>query len=406
MAQIIDLNSINRVADILRDHILDYQQQYHLHPDQYKIVFDILNCRTRYLGGHMERCDECGAERHIYHSCRNRHCPTCQHLPREQWLEARKSEILPVPYFHNVFTLPHDLNPIILSNKKVMLNILFQSVSETLTMFAENQMKGRLGFLAILHTWDQLLKPHFHLHCLIPGGVLTTDGTAWVPCKHDYLFNEEALGLVFRGKFIYHMSRAYRKGHIKFPGTSSGPTQFRQLKKRLYVNKWVVSIRESIQHPEHVIDYLGRYTHRVAISNSRIQSVKDGKVTFTYKHRETNEKRKTTIGAVEFIKRFLRHALPKRFVRIRHYGFLSNRNKERNLSMVRQLIGVSSKKKPRTDKAVNDMVKSLTGIDITICPCCKKGTMRTVREFVKYNGANAADIIRPPNLSRSVSALG
>ncbi len=406
MAQILKFKPNNRLADILRDHIEDYQQCYNLHPEQYKVVFDILNCRTPYLGGHIEKCDQCGTVRHIYHSCRNRHCPACQHLPREQWLEARKSELLPVPYFHNVFTLPHDLNPIILTNKKVMLNILFQSVSETLQAFGKNEMGGRLGFMAILHTWDQLLKPHFHLHCLIPGGVITKDGTSWIPCGHDYLFNIEALGLVFRGKFIFHMSRAYNNGLLKFPGASFGPETFKKLKKRLYTNKWVVSSRESIQHPEQVIEYLGRYTHRVAISNSRIQSLKNGKVTFCYKHRETNQKKETTIDAVEFIKRFLRHALPKRFVRIRHYGFLSNRNKAHNLSVVRQLIGVSDRKKPRKDKTVKEMMKTLTGIDITVCPCCQKGRMQLVRELVKYKGANAADIIRPPNLPKSGAAIG
>lgn len=286
-----------------------------------------------------------------------------------------------------------------------MLNILFKAVKETLMTFGENEMGGRLGFMAILHTWDQLLKSHFHLHCLIPGGVLTKDGTSWIPCKNDYLFNVEALGLVFRGKFIFHMSRAYNDGQLTFPKASFGKEAFRKLKKRLYANKWVVDIRESTQYPEQVIEYLGRYTHRVAISNSRIRSVKNGHVTFGYKNRETNEKKETTIDAVEFIKRFLRHALPKRFVRIRHYGFLSNRYKTRNLSRVRQLIGISVSKKPRKDKSVKEMMKTLTGVDITLCPCCQKGRMHLVMELERYKAANAANIIRPPNLSKSRAAI-
>jgi len=406
MGKPLKLKSNNRIADILRSHITDYQQQYHLHPEQYKVVFDILNCRTRYLGGHIERCDKCGTERHIYHSCRNRHCPTCQQLPREQWLQARKSEVLPVPYFHIVFTLPHDLNSITLLNKKVMLNILFQSMAETLMTFAKNEMGGRLGFLAILHTWDQLLKSHFHLHCLVPGGAVAPNGTKWMPCRQNYLFNMEALGLVFRGKFIYHMSRAFQKGLLKFPGGPITPYAFKNLKKHLYVHKWVVDVRESFQNPEHVIEYLGRYTHRVAISNSRIRSFKDGQVTFTYKNRKTNQKEPKCIGAVEFIKRFLRHALPKRFVRIRHYGFLSNRNKERNLATVRRLMGVSAKKKPKTDSSVQEAMKNLIGIDITVCPCCRKGKMCFVRELTKYIGANAASIIRPPRTSQATFAAG
>jgi hypothetical protein len=396
----------NRLADILRGHIADYQEQHHLHPDQYKVVFDILSCRTRYLGGHVEKCDACGTARHMYHSCRNRHCPTCQQLPREQWLAARKSELLPVPYFHNVFTLPHDLNPIILANKKVMLNILFRSVAETLTAFADNELGGRIGFLAILHTWDQLLKPHFHLHCLVPGGVVAKDRTRWIPCRQNYLFNEEALGLVFRGKFIYYMSRAYQEGRLTIPGGPTGPHAFKKLKKRLYVHKWVVSVREPIAKPEHVIEYLGRYTHRVAIANSRIRSVKDGQVTFRYKHRATNQTRQTCIDAVEFIRRFLRHALPKRFVRIRHYGFLSNRNKEQNLAVVRQLMGVAATTKPKAAASVKEAMKKLTGIDITVCPCCRKGTMRFVRELTKYKSVSAAHIIRPPTVRQPVAAVG
>jgi len=405
MERIRKLKANNRIADILRGHISDYQQLHHLHPDQYKVVFDILNCRTRYLGGHVEKCNACGTERHIYHSCRNRHCPTCQQLPREQWLAARKSELLPVLYFHNVFTLPHKLNPIILLNKKVMLNILFQSVAETLAKFAENEMGGKLGFLSLLHTWDQLLMPHFHLHCLVPGGTVAENGTKWIPCKRNYLFNMEALGLVFRGKFIYHMSRAFQKGLLKFPGGPLTPYEFRDLKKHLYVHKWVVYVRETFQNPEHVIEYLGRYTHRVAISNSRIRSFKNGEVTFTYKDRKANVTREKTIPAVEFIRRFLRHALPKRFVRIRHYGFLSNRNKERNLAAVRQLLGVPASKKPETDNNVQEAMKKL-GIDITACPCCRKGKMCFVRELIKYIGANAASIIRPPRTSHATVAVG
>ena len=203
----IEASSIE-VADILREHIDKYQQTYPLSPEQYKIVYDLLNCRTEYLGGHIQRCNHCGSERIMYNSCRNRHCPKCQNMPREQWLEARKAELLPIIYFHNVFTLPHDLNPIILYNKKVMFNILFKSVSETSHAFGqnpENGLGGKLGFIAILHTWDQKLNDHYHLHCLIPGGAVSEDWKRWIPCQNEYLFNEEALGLVFRGKFIDYL---------------------------------------------------------------------------------------------------------------------------------------------------------------------------------------------------------
>lgn len=390
------------IADIIREHIDTYQQTYPLFPEQYKIVYDLLNCRTEYLGGHIEQCGHCGSERIMYNSCRNRHCPKCQNMPREQWLEARKAEILPTIYFHNVFTLPHEMNPIILCNKKIMLNILFKSASETLLTFGQNPkngLGGKMGFIAILHTWDQKLLDHFHLHCLIPGGAVAEDGTRWISCKNEYLFNEEALGLVFRGKFVDYMTRAYHSGKLRFPGRSEPcKTQqgFQQLKDDLYSNKWVVSVRESIKRPEYVLEYLGRYTHRVAISNHRIVSLKDAMVTFKYKNRKTNQMEKMTIKAVEFIRRFLLHALPKNFVRIRHYGFLANRNRIKNLEKIRRLNAMPESHQA-VAKSVEEMMLKLTGIDITICPCCKKGKMRIVAEIPMYTGICANEIIRPPN---------
>jgi len=389
------------VADILREHIVDYQRTYSLCPEHYKIVYDLLNCRTAYLGGHIEHCDHCGAERIMYNSCRNRHCPKCQNMPRERWLEARRAELLPVIYFHTVFTLPHELNPLILSNKAVMLDMLFKSVSETLLAFAgnpHNGFGGKLGFIAILHTWDQLLNAHFHLHCLTPGGAVSDDWTRWIACKNEYLFNHEAVSLVFRGKFIDHMKRAYKKGILQFPGSCASyetPQGFTQLIESLYSNTWVVHVKEPITRSEYVLEYLGRYTHRVAISNHRLVSLKDGQVTFTYKNRKTQEVQQSTIGVVEFIRRFLLHALPNGFVKIRHYGFLANRNRRKNVAKIRRLhalpeIGDSD------EKSVEEMMLSLTGTDINLCPCCGKGTMQVIAEIPKCTGICAKDIIRPP----------
>ena len=390
------------VAQILREHIVDYQQTYSLCPEHYKIVYDVLNCRTQYLGGHIERCDHCGTERIMYNSCRNRHCPKCQNVPRERWLEARRAELLPVIYFHNVFTLPHELNPLILSNKALMLDILFKSVSETLLVFArnpQNGLGGKLGFIAILHTWDQLLNAHFHLHCLIPGGAVSDNWTRWMACKNDYLFSHEALSLVFRGKFIDHMNRAYKKGKLRFPGrcasyeTAQG---FKDLIDSLYSKKWVVHLKEPIKRPEYVLEYLGRYTHRVAISNHRLVSLEDGRVTFTYKNRKTEQIQQITVNAVEFIRRFLLHALPNGFVKIRHYGFLANRNRANNLAKLRQLHALPQSGKV-VEKSVQEMMLSLTGADISLCPCCGKGKMHVIGEIPKYTGTCAKDIIQPPN---------
>jgi hypothetical protein len=388
------------LPDILRDHIVDYQKTHPLCPEHYKIVYDLLNCRTAYLGGHIQHCDHCGTQRIMYNSCRNRHCPKCQNMPRERWLEARRAELLPVIYFHNVFTLPHELNPLILSNKAVMLDILFKSVSETLLVFAtnpENGLGGKLGFIAILHTWDQLLNAHFHLHCLIPGGAVSEDWTRWIPCKNDYLFNHEALSLLFRGKFIHHMKKAYKKGKLHFPGKCASyetPQGFKQLIHSLYSNKWVVHVKEPIKHPEYVLEYLGRYTHRVAISNHRLVSSQDGHVTFTYKNRKTQQIQHTTIEAVEFIRRFLLHSLPNGFVKIRHYGFLANRNRTKNLAKIRQLHPLPQIAKT-AQKSVEEIMLSLTGNDINLCPCCGKGKMKIIGEIPKYTGICAKDIIRP-----------
>jgi len=379
MAQIIkpEKNRLG-VAHILEKHIEDYQEQYPLWPEHRKIVFDLLNCRTAYLGGHIDRCDSCGTLRIRYHSCRNRHCPRCQHMPRERWLAKRKDEILATSYFHVVFTLPHELNAIILNNKKVMLNILFKAASQTLLTFGENEMDGQLGFIATLHTWDQQLKAHFHLHCLVAGGVVSKDGLSWKPCKGDYLFNKEALGLVFRGKFMDLMGKTCQKGDLKLAGKD-----YKKLKSQLYQKKWIIDVRDPVTKPEYVLEYLARYTHRVAIANSRITKLEDGMVTFNVKNRKKNRNEQLTVTAVEFIRRFLLHSLPKRFVRIRHYGFLANRNRTANLNNIRRLMALNIPAE-KVLASVEDMMLKLTGIDITTCPCCKKGKMQLVQEIPKY----------------------
>ncbi len=367
-----------QIADILKNHIADYQKAYPLWPEHKKIVSDLLNCRTAKLGGKIERCDHCGVLRVVYHSCRNRHCPRCQHMPRERWLEKRKQEILPVSYFHVVFTLPHELNAVILNNKKVMFNILFAASSKTLLKFGENQLNGTPGFLAILHTWDQKLHAHFHLHCIIAGGVVSKDGSRWIDCKNDYLFNQDALSLVFRAKFIQRMSDAIQNENLKF-----APNTYKKLKNTLFDKKWVVSVRDPVKRPDFVLEYLARYTHRVAIANSRIKALKDGRVTFAVKNRKKDRTETITVSAVEFIRRFLLHNLPKGFVKIRHYGFLANRNRAKNLKTIRMLMGLTARA-ANTTLLLEEMMQKITGIDITICPCCNTGKMHFFAEIPQY----------------------
>jgi hypothetical protein len=384
-------NKTPEVADILHHHLDGYKAEYPLWPEHRKIVSDLLNCRTAHLGGHIERCDACGAVRITYHSCRNRHCPKCQHMPRERWLEKRKDEILPVSYFHVVFTLPHELNTVILNNKKAMLNILFRAASKTLLTFGKNELNGTPGFLAILHTWDQKLQAHFHLHCLVAGAAVSKDKKRWLPVKTDYLFNQEALSRVFRGKFIQRLGHVRKTGALKFTASAYG-----NFKNMLYAKNWVVSVRDPVKRPEHVLEYLARYTHRVAIANSRINSLKDAMVTFTAKDRKKNRIESVTISAVEFIRRFLLHSLPKGFVRIRHYGFLANRNRRSDLKLIRKLLKLPTES-AKAQAPLEEMMLQLTGIDITTCPCCNKGKMRLLAEIPSYRA-------RAPNNLAGVAA--
>jgi hypothetical protein len=363
------------VADIFTHHIGDYQNQYRLWPEHKKIVSDLLNCRTAHLGGHIERCDHCGTLRITYHSCRNRHCPKCQHMPRERWLQKRKDEILPLNYFHVVFTLPHELNAIILNNKKVMLNCLFAAASKTLLTFGQNQLNGTSGFLAILHTWDQKLNAHFHLHCLVAGGVVTTDDKRFIPYTGDYLFNQTALSLVFRAKFMQYMGHACQSQKIKLATDA-----YKKLKTLLFTKTWVVSVRDPVRQPQQVLEYLARYTHRVAIANSRIKSIKNGQVTFSAKDRKNNRTVSITISAVEFIRRFLLHSLPRGFVRIRHYGFLANRNRITHLKDIRRRLKLPPKL-AKLPASLEQMMLQLTGTDITTCPCCNQGKMKLLADI-------------------------
>jgi hypothetical protein len=379
MAQIITAKKQRLgIAHILYQHIGSYKNHYRLWPEQKKIVTDLLNCRTARLGGHIDRCDNCGIVRITYHSCRNRHCPKCQHMPRERWLQKRKDEILPLNYFHVVFTLPHELNTIILNNKKGMLNCLFAAASKTLLTFGKNQLNGTPGFLAILHTWDQKLNAHFHLHCLVAGGVVTKNNKRFISSTSDYLFNQKALSLVFRAKFIQHMDHACQSQKIKLAADA-----YKKLKTTLFSKRWVVSVRDPVKRPEHVLEYLARYTHRVAIANSRIKSLKEDMVTFSAKNRKKNRSESVTITAVEFIRRFLLHSLPKGFVRIRHYGFLANRNRRANLKLIRKLLKLPHEP-AKSQASLEQMMLQLTGTDITTCPCCNQGKMKLLAEIPMY----------------------
>lgn len=387
------------VADIFRKYIGQYRARFKMPLAHLKVAGAIMSCRTAYLGGHVQQCDQCGMELIAYNSCRNRHCPKCQCMNKERWLKARTAELLPTRYFHVIFTLPHVLNPVVLTNKAKMLSILFKSVSRTLLEFGRNNLEGQLGIIAVLHTWDQRLRDHFHLHCLVPAGALDFDKKQWRHCRKDFLFPVKALSPVFREKYLDDLRTAFKKKKLIFPGKTARLGTLRGFKAwidKCYTNQWVVNIRKPIDKPEYVLDYLGRYTHRVAISNNRIKAVEKNRVRFTYKNRNTGEIKIEDIEAVAFIRRFLLHVLPKGFMRIRHYGFLANRSKKINVPICRKLLGLSADLPELVKESVEQVMMRLTGEDIMLCPCCKQGRLMTVATIPMGTDIRALKVLQPP----------
>jgi hypothetical protein len=391
------------VADIFRVHGGHYQASYSMPLAHKKVMLAIIRCRTEFQGGHLERCDRCGYERPVYNSCRNRHCPKCQAMAKARWLEARIAELIPVGYFHMVFTLPHEINPVAQCNKRRIYTILFHAVSETLYEFGHNprnSLGGKMGFILILHTWNQVLLDHYHLHCVIPAGALLADGSRWIAARRHFLFPVRALSRVFRGKFIDCLERSYREGNLSFPGSTAHlaePSGFKKLIRQIREVEWVVYSKKPFAGPEQVLDYLGRYTHRVAISNHRIIAMHENRVMFRYQDRNDGNTRKImTVDAVEFIRRFLLHVLPDGFMRIRHYGFLSNRSKKLDLNRIREILGCTSQLSNSANTSIHALMLELTGMDITQCPACRKGTMKQIGDITPRTVA----LIKPaPNLS-------
>lgn len=375
------------VADVFQKYGQIYRNNHCLPLSHLKVMRSIETCRTDELGGHLERCCQCGHERNAYNSCRNRHCPKCQALAKAKWLEDRKAELLPVNYFHNVFTIPHELNPIILCNKKVIYDILFRSVADTLQEFAadpKHGLGGKLGFTAILHTWDQKLLDHTHLHCLIPAGVLSPDNNSWIKSRDNFLFSVRAMSRVFRGKFMESLKSAFSNKMLIFPGhIAKLENDFSKITNQLWKKNWVVYSKAPFQGPGKVLDYLGRYTHRVAIANHRIIKVEDGLVAFQYRDRRDNDKSKQiTINAQEFIHRFLLHVLPNGYKKIRHFGFLASRCKKQNLAKCRKILGVLEDLPEPQPETFQEKMLRLTAIDITLCPKCKNGQMKKVKKLI------------------------
>ena len=376
------------LADVFRHYGDDYRRSHAVSYEQLKVMHHIQICRTAVLGGHVEQCDQCRFEQIAYNSCRDRHCPKCQTLTKEKWLNDRKAELLPCSYFHLVFTLPHALNPIILSNKNATLNILFAAVNQTLQAFAKDpqwKLQGRLGFISVLHTWSQTLIDHFHIHCLIAAGALSFTKDKWIPANENYLFKITSLAKAFKKCYLKLLVNAYEKDQLIFtPKTAALKSRqtFKQLINCVSKKRWIAYAKRPFAGPQQVLEYLGRYTHRVAISNYRIISIDNRRVTFTYRDRQNNDEiKKMTLDAAEFIRRFLLHVLPKGFFKIRYFGFLSHTNKKQLIPLIRELIDADSILPEKINESISEMMLRLTGIDISCCPKCKKGKMILIRKL-------------------------
>jgi predicted Zn-ribbon and HTH transcriptional regulator len=387
--RVIEKTQKPEMADIFMEFGYNYRKNHKLPYSHQKVMRDIQSCRTSYFGGHMKKCISCGYEHPCYNSCGNRHCPKCQSLAKLRWVKKRQEELLSVDYFHNVFTLPHKLNALARSNKRIIYNILYKSVSETLLKFGENKFGAKIGFISILHTWDQLLLEHIHLHCIIPAGALSDDKKRWIsPASKDFLFPVKALSRVFRAKFLDYLKKAYGKGKLSFAGKSlefKTKEGFKALIDCLYDEAWVVYLKKPFAGPQKALDYLGRYTFRTAISNNRIKDVKYGNVTFYYRDRkDDNRVKEMTLPADTFISRFLSHVLPKLYTRIRHFGFLSNYNRAKNIACVKKILGMPSDSTEVVDKSVEELMLELTGVDISKCPRCKVGNMAISYQIPRF----------------------
>jgi hypothetical protein len=381
------------VADVVRAHEDEYLAAHGATAAQRKVLRAIRNCRTAALGGHVEGCDHCGHQRITYNSCRNRHCPKCQGPATARWLQAREGELLPVPYFHLVFTLPAALGPLALQNPRLVYGWLMQAAAETLMQVAADpqHLGAEIGFLTVLHTWGQNLMHHPHVHCVIPAGGIAEDGKQWIACRKEFFLPVRVLSRVFRGKFIHGLKRAFLRGQLTFHGGLSElaePKAFEQLLDQAVRHDWVVYAKQPFGSPSAVLKYLARYTHRVAISNQRLISFQDGQVAFRWKdYAHGGRPGLMQLAAIEFLRRFLLHVLPSGFMKIRHYGFLANRVRTAKLDLCRRLLQVEVSQsvcpeETTRSEAQDSDTSGAAPSTVRVCPECRQGRMHVVSRIV------------------------
>lgn len=374
-------------ADIFRECGAQYRKIHgaSMSRQQHRAMRAIEICRTAFLGGHIDVCDRCGTERNSYNSCRNRHCPKCQSLAKAEWIESRMAELLPVPYDHVVFTIPDEAASLAFQNQRVVYTILFRAASETLRTIAADpkHLGAEIGFLAVLHTWTQTLLHHPHLHCVIPAGGLSPDSSRWISCREGFFLPVRVLSRLFREKFLFYLKQAYDQGKLQFFSdlkSLADPQAFRQFLRRNREHEWVVYAKPPFGGPVQALNYLGRYTHRVAISNHRLVALQNGKVTFQWKDRKKHDRTRTmTLETDEFIRRFLLHVLPPGFAKIRYFGFMANRHRRSRLSLCRKILQAPP---PEADPQLLDWKsrhEALTGASFDLCPVCRQGRMHLLQ---------------------------
>ena len=379
------------VADVFRHYGDAYREQHDaaLCTAQRRVMTAIELCRTAALGGHVEQCDQCDHQRISFNSCRNRHCPKCQSLARAQWLEDRRAELLNTQYFHVVFTLPQEIGAIAYQNKARIYGILFRAAAETLITIAADpkHLGAQIGFFAVLHTWGQNLLHHPHLHCVVAGGGLSPDGTRWISCRPGFFLPVQVLSRLFRRLFLGYLQQAFDAGELQFFSSleplRERPAFLRYLAPIRYA-EWVVYAKPPFAGPEQVLEYVGRYTHRVAISNNRLLDIADGMVRFLWRdYRDHNRQKTMTVSADEFIRRFLLHVLPQGFHRIRYYGLLGSRHRAQKLARCRELLGMPSPEPSdgQSERDYRDHYEQLTGISLKRCPACHQGQMTIIETF-------------------------
>src|SRR6202022_1016177 len=376
------------VADVFRRYGAAYRQEHgaSLSMEQRRVMSAIEGCRTAVLGGHLEQCDHCGHQRNAYNSCGDRHCPKCQSLARAQWLQDRQTELLNTQYFHVVFTLPQQIAAVAYQNKRELYGILFKATAETLLTIAADpkHLGAEIGFFAVLHTWGQNLMHHPHLHCVVPGGGLSADGQRWIACRPGFFLPVRVLSRFFRRRFLELLEQAFDSGELEFFSALQelrDRNAFRRYLDPLRDKEWVVYAKAPFAGPQQVLDYVGRYTHRVAISNNRLLDIEDGHVQFRYKdYRHDSQQKTMTLAADEFIRRFLPHVLPAGFQRIRYYGFLANRYREQKLTCCRELLNMPEPEPTalETSKNYRERYEELTGSSLWQCPVCRRGRMLVI----------------------------